>query len=303
MKRPSFQWYPGDFRRDTAVQACCFGARSLWREMMDLMHDGEPYGHLAGQSGAAIGHQELARLIGESPATVKKLLAQLEQHGVFCRTEAGVIYSRRMVRDEHNRSVRAAGGALSLRNENVPRPKHTPEDGRKDAGKDGGEGYPSDPSFGGSPSSSSASTTAENNTHVPPDGGTARDGRARPSREAVERVFAYWLKVSGKPRATLNDDRTRRITARLKRFTEADLCAVIDSAHRNPFYRGENDRGTYYGAPETIFKSDSAVEGHLAWADDHPVKQTVAASEADAELRRRLRPEPVSDGPSPWDEP
>jgi hypothetical protein len=64
VKRPSFQWYPGDFRRDTAVQACCFGARSLWREMMDLMHDGEPYGHLTA-GGVAIQPENLARIVGE----------------------------------------------------------------------------------------------------------------------------------------------------------------------------------------------------------------------------------------------
>jgi hypothetical protein len=46
VKRPAFQWYPGDWRRDTALQSCSIAARGLWVEMLNLMHDGEPYGHL-----------------------------------------------------------------------------------------------------------------------------------------------------------------------------------------------------------------------------------------------------------------
>lgn len=109
VKRPAFQWYPGDHRRDTGVQACEFEARALWREMMDLMHDGEPYGHLTA-GGVPIDVPSLARLVGMPSAKVARWLEQLEAHKVFSRTDAGVIYSRRMVRDEHIREVRAASG-------------------------------------------------------------------------------------------------------------------------------------------------------------------------------------------------
>jgi hypothetical protein len=114
VKRPSFQWYPGDFRRDTGVQACCFEARSLWREMMDLMHDGEPYGHLTA-GGVSIKPENLARLVGMPVAKVTRWLKELEDHKVFSKTEAGVIYSRRMVRDESKRSHAAKCGDASTR--------------------------------------------------------------------------------------------------------------------------------------------------------------------------------------------
>lgn len=127
-KRPAYQWYPGDFKRDTAVQACSFEARSLWREMLDLMHDGEPYGHLTA-GGVAIDAGQLARIVGIPPRRTATLLGELEARSVFSRTNpGGVIYSRRMVRDEQKRLSRAAGGVKSLENANVPRPK----DGRKD---------------------------------------------------------------------------------------------------------------------------------------------------------------------------
>lgn len=102
-KRPSYQWYPGDFKRDTALQACCFEAQSLWRAMLDLMHDGEPYGFLTA-GGVSIQDAQLARMIGVPVKKCTAWLFELEQRVVFSRTAEGVIYSRRMVRDglEHD---------------------------------------------------------------------------------------------------------------------------------------------------------------------------------------------------------
>src|SRR5688572_8730406 len=96
-KRPSFPWYPGDHRRDVAVQACSFEARSLWREILDLAHDGEPYGHLTA-GGVPISPEQLARMVGIRASKVRRLLTELESRNVFSRTPDGVIYSRRMVR-------------------------------------------------------------------------------------------------------------------------------------------------------------------------------------------------------------
>lgn len=109
-KQPAYQWYPGDARRDTALQSCRLVVRGLWREMLDLMHDGEPYGHLTA-GGESIAEAQLARMVGESLPNVRRWLAELERKGVFSRTEAGIIYSRRMVKDEHIRQVRKASGS------------------------------------------------------------------------------------------------------------------------------------------------------------------------------------------------
>lgn len=111
MKRPAYQWYPGDIRRDTALQACSFEARALWREMLDLMHDGEPYGHLTA-GGVPIDSTTLARIVGVPLARVRGWLVQLEAHKVFSRTADGVIYSRRMLKDEDKRNSAADGGKL-----------------------------------------------------------------------------------------------------------------------------------------------------------------------------------------------
>lgn len=109
-KRPAFQFYPSDHRAETGLQLASLAARGLWSEMLCLMHEGVPYGHLAAAEGEPIEPAQLARLVGESPAVVKRLLAELEKRNIFSRTVEGVIYSRRMVRDEHIREVRASAG-------------------------------------------------------------------------------------------------------------------------------------------------------------------------------------------------
>jgi hypothetical protein len=108
-KRPAFQFYPGDWRTDPGLRLCSVTARGLWIEMMCLMHEGEPYGHLTVQ-GRPIAADMLARLSGEALNTVKRGLAELEANEVFSLTDAGVIFSRRMVRDESIREARATGG-------------------------------------------------------------------------------------------------------------------------------------------------------------------------------------------------
>lgn len=108
-KRPAFQFYPGDWRTDPGLRLCSLMARGLWIEMMAIMHEGEPYGHLTAQ-GRPISDDMLARLVGESPTAVRRAVKDLDANGVFSRTNDGIIFSRRMVRDEEIRNVRAVGG-------------------------------------------------------------------------------------------------------------------------------------------------------------------------------------------------
>ncbi len=66
--------------------------------MLCLAHEGEPRGHVTLNGRAAT----VADIAGLARCTVReceRLLAELEQRGVFSRTEDGTIYSRRMVRD------------------------------------------------------------------------------------------------------------------------------------------------------------------------------------------------------------
>jgi hypothetical protein len=110
MKRPAFQFYPADWRKDSALQLCSIAARGLWIEMLCIAHECEEYGKLK-QNGMGFSHQTLAKLAGLSPQTCKKLLDELQRNGVFSRDEEGAIYSRRMIRDEYIRNIRAEAGS------------------------------------------------------------------------------------------------------------------------------------------------------------------------------------------------
>lgn len=124
MSRPSFPFYPDNYMNDAGVRRCSAASRGVWIDLLCLMHQGSPYGHLAGAGGA---HPKkfLASWCGESGKSFDRALVELGINGVYSLTDSGTIFSRRMVRDESNRIVRGAGGKLSLGNPNVPRPKDT----------------------------------------------------------------------------------------------------------------------------------------------------------------------------------
>ena len=109
MKRPSFQFYPSDWRNDTSLKMCSLPARGLWIEMICIMHMSEQYGHLHA-AGRALDAKDMSKLIGESEKDITKWLAELVRNSVCSVNDEGVIFSRRMVKDEMLRDIRAAGG-------------------------------------------------------------------------------------------------------------------------------------------------------------------------------------------------
>ncbi|WP_336974202.1 hypothetical protein [Sphingobium aromaticiconvertens] len=135
-KRPSFQFYPSDWRTDVGLRLCSGPARGLWIEMLCMMHEGEPYGHLT-LGGEAISDTRLARLHGEPEAEVTRWREELRVNNVYSITSGGVIFSRRMIRDEQLRELRASSGQKGAehgkKGGRPPKPK-TPKS--KDGGND-----------------------------------------------------------------------------------------------------------------------------------------------------------------------
>lgn len=110
IKRPSFQFYPSDWLRDTALRSCSIGARGLWMDMICYMHEGNPYGYLK-VGDKVILPDNLARMVGQTLPEVEGWLQELNQAGVYDLID-GTIVSRRMVKDENLRNIRALGGKL-----------------------------------------------------------------------------------------------------------------------------------------------------------------------------------------------
>jgi hypothetical protein len=159
-RRPAFQFYPGDWRRDSGLRSCSVAAHGLWIEMICLMHEGEPYGHL--RIGAkAISVELLARMVGEKPAVVRQLISELEEAGVFSRLADGTVFSRRMVRDEHLRDIRADGGKASVNHPTVAaRRRDRPNADRMELSFIPPLSLPLSPPFTPPPASASASASA-----------------------------------------------------------------------------------------------------------------------------------------------
>ena len=151
IKRPSFQFYPGDWLRSTDLRSCSLAAKGLWIDMICLMHEGNPYGYLK-VGDKVILPPILARMVGVSLHEIEGYLSELTEAGVCSTDSNGCIFSRRMIKDEEIREKRAAGGPNSQNNPNVPRKKGSPSRIPLDVSLG--------VSFGVSPASASASASA-----------------------------------------------------------------------------------------------------------------------------------------------
>ncbi len=100
-KLPAFQFYPGDWVRDS-ISGCTLAAQGLWLRMILLMHDSDRYGYLS-VNGSPIPPESIARRCGCTLEQYESLLAELETNGAPSRTPEGIIFSRRMVRDAQER--------------------------------------------------------------------------------------------------------------------------------------------------------------------------------------------------------
>jgi hypothetical protein len=131
MANPWMKFYPQDWRSDERLRMCSLAARGLWIEMLCLMHRSEQYGLLL-ISGKAPTDAQLAVQAGCSADQIPDLLAELEQADVFSRTRKGVIYSRRMMRDEKKaqnaRKNGAKGGNPNLYKTKEKTASDNPED-------------------------------------------------------------------------------------------------------------------------------------------------------------------------------
>jgi len=77
--------------------------------MICYMHEGNPYGHLK-VGNKVILAPNLASMVGSTLDVVEGWLDELFEAGVFQYAEDNAIFSKRMIRDENLRQLRAAGG-------------------------------------------------------------------------------------------------------------------------------------------------------------------------------------------------
>ncbi len=98
MSQPWLKFYPRDWRGDQALRVVSLAARGLWIDMIAVMHEATPYGHLV-IGGQPVSDADLARLVGARAEEVQALLVELLAAQVARKTRGGVIYSKRMTED------------------------------------------------------------------------------------------------------------------------------------------------------------------------------------------------------------
>lgn len=140
MRRPSFQFYPGDWSSNPNLKRCTFAERGIWLEVMCLMHDQDEYGVLRWPL------KEIAGAVGckasELQALVRKGVlkgddSHLDEPFVYVPRsgrkdgdpvtlvdiqDGPIWYSSRMVKDEHVRTIRGENSTKSDTPKPAPKP-------------------------------------------------------------------------------------------------------------------------------------------------------------------------------------
>lgn len=107
-KLPYLQVYVADWIRDTRMLS--LEARAIWFDLLTLMHDSDRRGYLYNRTGKPFSHEQLALYCATSCETVTEAIRELIDSGVASCTESGVLYSRRIVKDEQKRQAARQAG-------------------------------------------------------------------------------------------------------------------------------------------------------------------------------------------------
>lgn len=75
-KQPAFQFYPGDWRRDTQVQMASLATRGVWIEMLCCMWDAPERGKLTGT------YQDFSRLIGCTVEEIESAIQEIQRYKI-----------------------------------------------------------------------------------------------------------------------------------------------------------------------------------------------------------------------------
>lgn len=106
---PWIKFYPSDWVSSTPLRGSSLAARGLWIEMLCIMHDAEPYGHLL-INGRQVTMRKLAALVGAPEDEVRMAFDELASEGVVTFANDGTPRSDRMIKDEARRVRASADG-------------------------------------------------------------------------------------------------------------------------------------------------------------------------------------------------
>jgi hypothetical protein len=140
VKRPSFQFYPADWRKDANLRRCSPSARGVWMDVLCVLHDSDDYGivrwplkELASAAGAALsslrelGEKRVLKGCDKGPC---EPLIYTPRHGrklgdpvtLIAVQDGPIWYSSRFVRDEYVRTIRGESSRFGDGKGDAPMP-------------------------------------------------------------------------------------------------------------------------------------------------------------------------------------
>src|SRR6202035_6201045 len=111
MTRSATLWFWRDWESDVALKACSLAAQGLWMRMLCIAAQHDPTGYVS-VNRVGLDPEGIARIVGTGVDEVRSLIGELSLNGVFARDQHGVIYNRRMVRDEKKAAIARKNGKL-----------------------------------------------------------------------------------------------------------------------------------------------------------------------------------------------
>lgn len=270
MRRPSFQFYPGDWQSNTNLRRCNHAEKGVWLDVMCLLHDSEEYGVLRWTL------KEIAQAVGcrlvELKALVTKGVLKGADVGASCEAfiytprsgrkngdpvtliaaqEGPVWYSSRMVRDEYVRTIRGESSRFGDGNDDASKGRQIKGNGEPPNGAP-------NPPFGDG--SSTASASSPSGTTPVPDGTDAGASPAMPAgldaKDAIFQVAVPWMVERGVPdksaRSLLGgamkqfgDDGAWDLAQRLMRERPMEPAAWLAGAINKSMGKGASKHGNF----------------------------------------------------------
>lgn len=102
MKLPYLKFFPSDWASDT--HHLSISARGFWFELLLIMHNSPRRGYLLNADSTPITREQIQRKLHLTTDEVTALDRELVEAGVYTRTQDGIAYSRRMVREESKKA-------------------------------------------------------------------------------------------------------------------------------------------------------------------------------------------------------
>lgn len=124
--------------KDPELRSVSLHARGLWIDLLCMMSESDPRGYLQ-INGKAPSETQLARMVGCTEEEISRGLSELSAAGVFSSTKTGVIFSRRMVKDDNLIKIRKKCGKMGGNpafKRGLPNPYYDTQNEREDKQKD-----------------------------------------------------------------------------------------------------------------------------------------------------------------------